>query len=54
MSRGHVPIAARIEVRGDHLQATFACAPSEELEITGSIPKGISDNDLKFRSVDGI
>ena len=47
-ARGHVPIATEVEVRGDHLVGRFTAVPIEELDITGSIPKGVSYSDLEF------
>lgn len=47
-ARGHVPTFARVEVRGDHLVGTFTVVPTEDLDVIGSIPKGISYHGLEF------
>lgn len=51
-ARGHVPVATEVEVRGDHLVGWCSALPIEELDITGSIPKGVSYSDLEFRRGD--
>ena len=52
-ARGHVPIATHVDVRGDHLVGRFTAVPIEELDIIGSIPKGVSYSELEFGTSDG-
>jgi SHS2 domain-containing protein len=52
-ARGHVPIATEIEVRGDHLVGRFTTVPIEDLDIIGSIPKGVSYSELEFGTSGG-
>lgn len=47
-ARGHVPIAAAVDVRGDHLVGTFTTVALEELDVIGAMPKGVSYSDLEF------
>jgi SHS2 domain-containing protein len=47
-ARGHVPIGTEVEVRGDHLVGRFTTVPIEELDIVGSVPKGISYSELEL------
>lgn len=51
-ARGHVPTVTRVEVRGDHLVGTFTSVSTEDLDITGAIPKGVSYQDLEFGPTD--
>jgi len=52
-TRGHVATVTRVELRGDHLVGTFMFVPVEELDIIGSVPKGVAYHDLEFRRIDG-
>jgi len=47
-ARGHVPIAAAVEVRGDHLVGRFTILPVEQARGAGAIPKGVSHSGLEF------
>jgi SHS2 domain-containing protein len=48
-ARGHLPTITEVDVRGDHLVGTFTTVPIEEVDIIGSVPKGVSYSDLEFR-----
>lgn len=52
-ARGHVPTLTRINVRGDHLVGSFTSVGIEDVDVTGSIPKGVSYQDLEFGRADG-
>lgn len=52
-ARGHVPVGTELEVRGDHLVGRFTAIPIEEVDVIGSIPKGVSYSDLEFGQSDG-
>jgi SHS2 domain-containing protein len=47
-ARGHVPTLTEVAVHGDRLVGNFTTVPIEEVDITGSIPKGVSYGDLEF------
>ncbi len=47
-ARGHVPTVTRVEVRGDHLVGTFTLVATEDVQVVGSVPKGVSYHDLQF------
>lgn len=53
-ARGHVATATRVDVRGNHLVGTFTFVPAEELDIVGSIPKGVAYHELEFGRADGV
>ena len=52
-TRGRVAKVTRVELCGDHLVGTFSFVPAEELDIIGSVPKGVAYHDLEFGRVDG-
>jgi SHS2 domain-containing protein len=45
---GRLPVVTEVEVQGDRLAGRFTYVPIENVEITGSIPKGVSYSDLEF------
>lgn len=52
-TRGVVPVGAHVDVVGDRVVGTFSVAPVDDVELTGSIPKGISYHQLNFRPEHG-
>lgn len=52
-ARGHIATVARVELHGDHLVGAFTSVPVEEIDIIGSIPKGITYHDLTFGRTGG-
>jgi SHS2 domain-containing protein len=52
-ARGFVPTSSRVDVRDDHLRAMFTTVPIDDVEVVGSIPKGISYSGLEFGASDG-
>jgi SHS2 domain-containing protein len=51
-AKGHVATATRVELSGDHVVGTFTFVPAEEIDIIGSIPKGVAYHDLAFGPAD--
>jgi SHS2 domain-containing protein len=47
-AKGHIATVTRVELRDDHLVGTFTLVPVEDLDIIGSIPKGVAYHELKF------
>lgn len=50
---GVAPVEAHVDVLGDRLVGSFSVAPVDEVELTGSIPKGISYEELSFKPEHG-
>lgn len=52
-TRGYVATATHVEVHGDRLVGTFTLARPRPGDLLGSIPKGVSYNDLEFGAAGG-